>query len=374
MGCYLDNAATTPLSQKMKQHLISLLDVYGNPSSTYSLGNQSKKIVDYSRNQVANFINAENAEQIYFTSSGSASNTLGIMGFILSNKCEVFFSPTAHKSIIKTIDNILEKPYYIQSKKIAVNNCGEINLSILSVLLRNCTHRPFVIVEYANSEIGTIQRINEISQIVHKNNGVLLVDCTGSISTIPLDVKGCNIDIATFSAHKLGALKGIGVLYKKDEINLKPLIFGSQEKGLFAGTENILGIASLEKAIELHSYDVIFGRDYVWNKLKHIENMHLIGLPVSDKNRLANNLYICVDGVKGQDLVSLMDDLYDIQISTGSACNNGDVIPSNVLQVINIDRKLINNCIRIVFSGDETIEELNDFCKKLLMSIKMLKK
>ena len=376
MNCYLDNAATTPLSSEMKKYLTAMLDIFGNPSSTHSEGVKANRLIEEVREQIAGFIKADSSENIYFTSSGSASNTLGIWGYAVANKCTILYSPTVHKSILKTIRNLADY-YNTGSGVLEVDSCGNINTDYLKYALCTGCHQKLVIVDYANSEIGTIQNIKEIADIVHYrgkyHNDRLFVDCTGSISTIPLDVTGLNVDMASFSAHKLGALKGVGVLYKKDDIELTPLICGSQEQGLFAGTENVLGVLSLGKAIDLMTYDKIsYNRDFVWNNIKNIESISLIGAPL-DKNRLINNLYICVKGIKGNDIAALMDDVYKIQISTGSACNNGSLSPSSTALAIGLSEEEANSCVRISFSGNETEEELKEFCKSFSTCIKMLR-
>ena len=230
-----------------------------------------------------------------------------------------------------------------------------------------------VVFEYANSEIGTIQDVKAITELVHKYNGVVMVDCTGSISSIPLDVQALDVDIATFSGHKIGALKGVGVLYKKENISLFPLVFGTQEQGLFGGTENVLGIASIGKAIELLKYECSTARDYVWSEIEDIDGVYLVGVKTY-KNRLVNNLYLCIKGISGQELVALMDDIYDTQISTGSACNNGESMPSSTLLAIGVPEEDIHSCIRISFKGNEKNEQLRDFCKNLRTCINMLRK
>ena len=369
---YLDNAATTPPSTEMKEYLISILDVFGNPSSTHSKGVKAKRLVEETRKKVANFIGAESSENIYFTSSGSASNTLGIQGYALVNKCNILYSPTAHKSILKTIDN-LKSFYNVNVIELKIDQCGKIDVEYLCGVFKAMRGNTLAVTEYANSEIGTIQDIKMISNIVHKYNGRLFVDCTGSISTIPLDVADLDIDIATFSAHKIGALKGVGVLYKKDDIELAPLIYGSQERGLFAGTENVFGILSLGKAIDLMDYSkTSYNRDFVWSNIKNIDLISLVGSPF-DKNRLINNLYICIKGIKGVDVAALMDDVYKIQISTGSACNNGSSAPSSTALAIGLSEEEANSCVRISFSGDETEDELKEFCKSFSTCIEMLR-
>ena len=372
MSCYLDNAATTSLSPEMKEHLISMLDTFGNPSSAHSEGAKANRLVEEVREKVASFIKANSRDNIYFTSSGSASNTLGIQGYALANKCNIFYSPTAHKSILKTIDN-LSNFYNINSTELKMDRCGNIDIQHLYKVFKVVKGDTLVVTEYANSETGTIQNIKLISNIVHKYSGKLFVDCTGSISTIPLDVVGLDIDIATFSAHKIGALKGVGVLYKKTNIAMLPLVFGSQEQGLFGGTENVLGISSLGKAIDLMSYNKTSrNRDFVWNGIKDLDGISLIGAPLT-KNRLTNNLYVSIKDIRGGDIVALMDDVYKIQISTGSACNNGSLTPSSTALAMGLSEEEANSCIRISFSGNETEDELKEFCKSLGTCISMLK-
>ena len=372
MSLYLDNAATTQLSSGMKEYLISMLDVYGNPSSAHSEGVKSNAMIEGVRQKVENFISAESSDEIIFTSSGSASNTLGVQGFALHNKRFILYSPTAHKSILKTIKS-LSQHYMIPSNPLKVDFDGNIDIGYLESRLYDTHFQILVVIDYANSELGTIQDIKKISEVVHRYNGRLFVDCTGSISTIPLDVRDLDIDMASFSAHKIGALKGVGVLYKKEDIEIAPLIFGSQEQGLFAGTENVLGIASLGKAIDLLDYKkTSHNRDFVWNSLKDIDDISLVGAPL-DENRLINNLYLCVKGIKGNDIVGMMDDLYKTMISTGSACNNGSPTPSTALLAIGMSAEDANSCVRISFSGDETKEELEEFCKNFKTCVKMLR-
>ena len=375
MSCYLDNAATTPLSSEMKEYLTSMLDVFGNPSSAHSEGIKANRLVEEVREKVSGFIKANSRDNIYFTSSGSASNALGIWGYAVLNKCTVLYSPTVHKSILKTIRNLADY-YNTGSGALKVDSFGRIDIDYLKYALSTGCHQKLVVVDYANSEIGTIQNIKEIANIVHSRGSYckdkLFVDCTGSISTIPLDVTELNVDMASFSAHKIGALKGIGVLYKKDNVELAPLICGSQEQGLFAGTENVLGILSLGKAIDIADYTKTSrNRDFVWNNIKNIGGISLVGSLLD--NRLINNLYICIKGVRGSDITALMDDVYKIQISTGSACNNGSLSPSHTALAIGMSEEEANSCVRISFSGKETEDELKEFCKSFSTCIKMLR-
>jgi cysteine desulfurase len=362
---YLDNASTTPLLPEVKDYIISILDNYQNPSSLYQSGSHSKQIITKARVNVANFINA-NPGNIIFTSGGSASNTLMIKGYVQKNDCMVFYSPIAHKSVLKCVESLEYKT------PLKVDRRGYINIEVLEHLLKQTFMKKLVVIDYANSEIGTIQDVQKIIEVCHNNEAMVYLDCTGSIGQIPVDVKELNVDAIGFSAHKLGALKGTGVLYKKSNIELEPLVYGSQEQGLFGGTENIIGIAALGKAVENYDYSSINSNardrvlDYI---LRNILGGYLIG---DISNRLPHNLYVCFKNVQGESLMILLD-MNDIQVSTGSACTSGDLTPSTTLTAIGMDKDDMNNCIRITFSGNETNEELDNFCEILNKNVSLLR-
>lgn len=362
---YLDNASTTPLLPEVKDYIISILDNYQNPSSLYQSGSHSKQIITKARVNVANFINA-NPGNIIFTSGGSASNTLMIKGYVQKNDCMVFYSPIAHKSVLKCVESLEYKT------PLKVDRRGYINIEVLEHLLKQTFMKKLVVIDYANSEIGTIQDVQKIIEVCHNNEAMVYLDCTGSIGQIPVDVKELNVDAIGFSAHKLNSLKGTGVLYKKSNIELEPLVYGSQEQGLFGGTENIIGIAALGKAVENYDYSSINSNardrvlDYI---LRNILGSYLIG---DISNRLPHNLYVCFKNVQGESLMILLD-MNDIQVSTGSACTSGDLTPSTTLTAIGMDKDDMNNCIRITFSGNETNEELDNFCEILNKNVSLLR-
>lgn len=364
---YLDNGATTKLTDSVKEYLISILDDFGNPSSLYSLSEKPKQIISEARNSVAKFINAD-SKDIYFTSGGSASNTLAIRGYYLKNDCTILYSPIAHKSVLKCVGS------YHNSIPLKVNKEGFIDIHDLEEYLDVCINTPLVVIDHANSEIGTIQDIEQIIKITHLHNGIVYLDCTGSISTIPIDVKKLDMDMLAFSGHKIHALKGCGVLYKKKNIELEPLVYGSQENGLCAGTENVLGIASLGKAVQDYDYSSISSenRDYVYNFIvQNVQNSYLVGAPIESGNRLPHNLYVCFKGVEGESLMILID-LYGIQVSTGSACNSNSITPSATLSAIGMNEQDIHSCIRMTF-GEETQEEIYYVCETLKRCVESLR-
>lgn len=366
MKIYLDNAATTELSSKTKERIKSFLDIYFNPSSVYQHGHDMRSVVEASRTIVANFINA-NPYEIIFTSGGSASNTLAIKGYSELNNGTVIYSSIGHKSMIKCAESCKE------SRVIMVDNKGFLDRIDLRSYLKKHGRHSLVTIDYANSEIGTIQKVKEIIDMVHFYDGVVYLDCTGSISQIPIDVKDLDADMIGFSGHKLHALKGIGVLYKKPGIILEPLIYGSQEQGLFSGTENVLGIISLAQAISEFDYSSINSenRDYVLSKItEEIGGSYLIG---AEKNRLPYNLYMCFKGISGESLMTLLDE-NGIMVSTGSACNSGSPTASSTLKAIEMDENDIHSCIRLTFSGKETKEELDYVCEKIKQCVSILRK
>lgn len=368
MRVYLDNASTTKLTDSVKEYLISILDIWGNPSSLHSQGEPAKKLILETRKSVAKFINAD-SKDIYFTSGGSASNTLAIKGYFQKNDCTIFYSPIAHKSILKCVES------YHNSIPLKVNKEGFIDIHDLEEYLDVCINTPLVVIDHANSEIGTIQDIEQIIRITHLHNGIVYLDCTGSISTISIDVKRLNIDILGFSGHKIHALKGCGVLYKKKNIELEPLVYGSQENGLCAGTENVLGIASLGKAVQDYDYSSISSsnRDYVYNFIvQNVQNSYLVGASIESGNRLSHNLYMAFRGIEGESLLILLD-MNNVQVSTGSACNSTSITPSATLSAIGMNDQDIHSCIRMTFSGEETIEELDYVCETLKRCVESLR-
>ena len=363
---YLDNASTTPLKSEVKDYIISLLDTYQNPSSMYQSGVNAKQIITTARNNVAKFINT-NPENIIFTSGGSANNTLFIKGYTQRNECRVLYSPTSHKSVLKCVESLKYKC------SLKVDYTGKIDLQDLKECLSIDTMKKLVVIEHANSEIGTIQNIKQIIEMCHFYNAIVYVDCTGSISQIPINIKELNVDGIGFSAHKLGALKGAGDINKKLSIELEPLIYGSQEQGLFGGTENVIGIAALGKAIENYDYSSIISKncDYIYDYIENnIPDSYLVGADL--KHRLPHNLYICFKGIQGESLMTLLD-MNGYQVSTGSACTSGDLTPSSTLLAIKMNKEDINSCIRITLSGKEEITELNTFCKTLKRCVETLR-
>lgn len=376
MQIYLDHASTTPLTENVKSYLIEILDQYGNPSSLHSAGEKAGQILTDARRSVADFLHSDPGD-IYFTPSGSASNTLAVRGLTSEDPQKdfhaVFYSPTAHKSMLKVCESCT------CHASLEVDSAGRIDPSRLDMILtQHDSRKPLVCIEAANSETGTINDVAGIGSIVHKHDGILIVDATGYIPSCRIDIRTWekDVDILTFSGHKLHALKGIGVLWKKRTVSLKPLIYGSQQDGIVAGTENVLGIASLGKAVEAYDYSSVspHNRDYVYAYIaRNIRHSCLVGASIDSGNRLPHNLYVCFKGVEGESLMMMLD-LKGIQVSTGSACNSGSLSAPAALSAMGMKEEDLHSCIRLSFSGQETLEELDYVCDTLQQCVAGLRR
>lgn len=372
---YLDNAATTkPRKEVIDVINQCLTDDWGNPSSPYSFGIRAREIVNKSRKTVADFIGADPSE-IIFTSGASEANSLAICGFLEGNISNLFVSSIEHKSIL----NIAEQLYEDYSDRIEqcfyVNSSGTVNISNvtrkLAMFISLSMATPLVSVQYANNEIGTIQDIKEISKIVHKYGGVIHTDATQIIPDRKINVKDLDVDMLSFSGQKLGAPKGIGVLYVKKGVKLDPIIYGTQENGLRGGTENVPYIAGLAEAIRHLSYPTGEIRDYFVNRvLSEIEDCYLVGTPCGDE-RLRNNASICFKGVQSESIL-LMLDQKRIYVSSGSACNSSSLEPSHVLKAIGLPKGDLYSVVRFTF-GENTIEEVDTVISELIGIVKMLR-
>lgn len=343
---FLDTASTT---RPYKEFVDTVADVmynhYGNPSSTHEMGQDAKNIVEKVRDQIAEDINCKPSEVI-FTSGACEANSLAF---------------TTSKKIITT--KLEHKSIEMLRKDVAYFNNDEYGNVILdnNTLCRLGEHNWLASVHAANSEIGVTQDLESISKFVHRYNNILHVDATQLYSERRIDVKELGIDLMSVSAQKFHGPRGIGFLYCKDGIELRPLIGGSQEDGRRGGTYNTPAIAGMGKALKINrgiTHDYInvctkFNRNELAKKILEIHGVHLNG-PKIDTNRLCNNISIRIDGVKANDLVTLAS-MYGIYISAGSACSSGEAIPSSTLKAIGLTDEQALSTIRITV--DETLNQ-----------------
>lgn len=343
---FLDTASTTRPYKEVVDTVVNVMyNHYGNPSSTHEMGQDARNIIENVRDQIAADINCE-PKEIIFLSGACEANSLAF---------------TTSKKIITT--KLEHKSIEMLRKDVAYFNNDEYGNVILdnNTLCRLGEHNWLASVHAANSEIGVTQDIASISKFVHRYVNIFHVDATQLYPECRIDVKELGIDLMSVSAQKFHGPRGIGFLYCKDGIELRPLIGGSQEDGRRGGTYNTPAIAGMGKALEINrgiTHDYInvctkFNRNELAKKILEIPGVHLNG-PKLDTNRLCNNISIRIDGVKANDLVTLAS-MYGIYISAGSACSSGEAIPSSTLKAIGLTDEQALSTIRITV--DETLNQ-----------------
>ena len=343
---FLDTASTTrPYKEVVNTVADVMYNHYGNPSSTHEMGQDARNIIENVRDQIATDINCE-PKNIIFLSGACEANSLAF---------------TTSKKIITT--KLEHKSIEMLRKDVAYFNNDEYGNVILdnNTLCRLGEHNWLASIHAANSEIGVTQDLESISKFVHRYNNILHVDATQLYPERRIDVKELGIDLMSVSAQKFHGPRGIGFLYCKDGIELRPLIGGSQEDGRRGGTYNTPAIAGMGKALEINrgiTHDYInvctkFNRNELAKKILEIPGVHLNG-PEFDANRLYNNLSVHIDGVKASDLVTLTS-MYGVYISAGSACSSGEAIPSSTLKAIGLTDEQALSTIRITV--DETLNQ-----------------
>ena len=366
---YFDNAATTPRRPEVYDAMRPYIEsCYGNPSSVYKLARESKKAIDLARKQVADAINADSGE-IFFTGCGSESDNWAIKGVALALKDRgkhIITTCIEHHAILHTCEFLEENGYEVTY--IPVDEYGMVSADDIKKAIRPDT--ILVSVMTANNEIGTIEPIKEIGAVCREKGVYFHTDAVQAVGHIKIDVKEMNIDLLSLSGHKIGAPKGIGALYIRKGVKIKNLIHGGQqEKGKRAGTENVIGIAALGKAIELAVSEMEdtterlkYLRDKIINGvLKNIEYSRLNGHP---EERLPGNVNISFEFIEGESML-LMLDAKGICASSGSACTSGSLDPSHVLLAIGLPHEKAHGSLRISLGYQNTEEEVDKLLEVL---------
>lgn len=360
---YADSAATTRLCNAAKMAMLPFLDeVYGNPSSLHSFGQEAAQALQNSRETIAKCLNAD-IKEIYFTSGGSESINQALITAAeigaKKGKKHIISSKIEHLAVLHTLKSLEKKGYEITL--LDVYNDGIVKIEDVKKAIREDT--ALVSIMYANNEIGTIQPISEIGTICHEKGVLFHTDAVQAAGHLEIDVKAQNIDMLSISAHKFHGSKGIGALYCKKGIPLSILIEGgAQERGKRAGTENIPAIVGMAAAFdescrkmnETNSYVSVL-RDRLINELTKIPRSILNG---SKTARLPGNVNICFEGIEGESLLLLLD-ARGIAASSGSACTSGSLEPSHVLLALGLPHEIAHGSLRLSLSEYNTEEEIN---------------
>ena len=369
---YLDNAATTPMSPQVIDVITGeMKNNYGNASSTYDLGRKARHAIDLARREAARIINAKENE-IIFTSGGSESNNTAIFGTAHSRQNigkRIITTKIEHPSVLKPMQRLENEGYEVIYLDVDDNGC--ISLADLKDALTPKT--TLVSIMAVNNEMGTINPLIEIGNIVKKSNAYFHVDAVQGLGNIDLDVVKMNIDLLSTSAHKINGPKFLGFLYEKNSLNLPPLIYGGeQETKRRAGTENVPGIAGFGEAIsEIAAID----KKSLQTKYQNLQNIILHELSQAKIEYQVNGgtqkfdshhvLNLHFNGVSTTVLQTNLD-LAGFAVSGGSACTAGSIEPSHVLVAcFGKDSARINESIRISFGRYTTEEEVRSFAKEL---------
>ena len=359
---YADNAATTKMSEKAIETMVTLMkDTYGNPSSLYEFGQKSKEVLEEARAKVAAAIGA-NPKEIYFTSGGSESDNQAINSAAkagaLAGKKHIISSAFEHHAVLHTLNKLKKEGFEITLLDVHEN--GLIDPKEVEDAIREET--CLVTIMFANNEIGTIEPIREIGEVCKKHGVTFHTDAVQAIGHIPVNVVDDNIDMLSASAHKFHGPKGVGFLYVRKGIRLFNLIEGgAQEKGKRAGTENVPGIAAMAVALEdavanLETYGkaVTAKRDRLIEGISEISHSALNGDAVK---RLPGNVNFCFEGIEGESILLLLDDK-GIAASSGSACTSGSLDPSHVLLAIGRVHDVAHGSLRLTIDESTTDEEV----------------
>ncbi len=360
---YLDNAATTKTAPEVVEAMLPYFsEHYGNPSSIYSLGTESKRAVSTVREQIAESIGAA-ANEIYFTAGGTESDNWAIKAtaeaYAQKGK-HIITSAIEHHAVLHTCEYLEKRGYEVTY--VGVDENGILKLDELERAIRPDT--VLISVMFANNEIGTIQPIKEIGRIA-KEHGVLFhTDAVQAYGQLPINVDEYQIDMLSASAHKLNGPKGIGFLYIRKGLKTRSFIHGgAQERSRRAGTENVPGIVGFGAAsaramarMEEKTKKEIELRDYLIRRIE--EEIPYCRLNGDRERRLPNNVNFSFQFVEGESLLIMLD-MRGICASSGSACTSGSLDPSHVLLAIGLPHEIAHGSLRLTLSEENTKEELD---------------
>ncbi|MBN2040997.1 MAG: cysteine desulfurase NifS [Spirochaetes bacterium] len=359
---YLDNNATTMVDPQVLEEMLPFLkDRYGNPSSIYDFGGDVAKNIRKSRIQIAELIGADNEREILFTSCGTESDNMAILGVISgSNKKHIITTRVEHPAVLNLCKK-LERDDGYRVTYVPVDKEGNLDSGMLKGAVGNDT--AVVSVMYANNETGVIFPVEEIGAFLKEKGVPFHVDAVQAAGKIPVDVNKIQCDLLSVSGHKFHAPKGVGALYVRTGTKLNPLLHGGhQEKGMKPGTENVPGIVAMGKAAELaltnlDNEDRIKElRDKLENGLlEKFENSHLNG---AKNSRVPNTTNIGFKYIEGESILLYLNEK-NIAASSGSACSSGSLEPSHVLRAMGVPFTSAHGSIRFSLSRFNTEEEID---------------
>ena len=360
---YMDHTAGKPVDTRVIDAMLSyMISFYGNPSAIHAFGSEARQALEEAREKIAGLINAENKEAIIFTSGATESSNMAIKGVAYRNKdrgTHIITSSVEHMSVRNSIKFLTTKEF--KTTFLPVDQQGVVNLKNLEEELTKET--ILVSIMYANGEVGTIQPIKEISQIVHSKNAYLHVDATAANGQIPIDVQNEGIDLLSMSSNDMYGPKGAGALYIKKGVRIEPLFHGGgQERGIRSGTENIPSIVGFGKAAEIAQKEMPTEgerlkklRDKLIKGLQdNVPHSFLNGHPIK---RLPDNAAVRFSFIEGESILLSLD-MKGVAASSGSACTAKTLEPSHVLLAIGLKHEDAHGSVLFTLGKQNTEEEV----------------
>ena len=377
MRIYADNAATTGLSPSVLKSMIACMtDIYGNPSSIHSIGQQAYQTLTEARQKIASWLGCQ-AKEVIFTSGGSESDNQAIRSAAVlgekNHKKHIISTAFEHHAVLHTLDALKKDGFEITLLDVPRN--GIIDSTQVQDAIRPDT--CMVTVMYANNEIGTIQPISEIGAICRSKGVLFHSDAVQAVGHLQVNVREQHIDMLSLSAHKFHGPKGVGALYCRSGIPLTNLIYGGgQEKGKRAGTENVPGIVGMAAALEESLTNLTENqrktaamRDRLIRGLSDIPGSRLNGDP---ERRLPGNVNFSFDEVDGESLLMMLDEK-GIAASSGSACMAGSIDPSHVLLAIGCSYESAKSSLRLTIDENNTPDEIDTIIREVTLAVQTLR-
>jgi len=374
---YLDHTSGMPLDPRVVDAMTPYFDrVYGNPSSPHSFGNEARRAMEDARGQVAALIGAE-AREVLFTSGGTESNNLAIQGVALRNRSRgthIITSAIEHMSVINPCQALSKQGFQITS--IPVDSYGVVDVDALRAALTD--HTILVSIMYANNEIGTIQPISAISEVVHAQGSLLHVDAVAAAGQIPIAVQVDAIDLLSLSSNDLYGPRGVGALYVKAGTRIQPIVQGGgQERGLRSGTENVAGIVGMGAAADVAQRELsqdaarLVGlRDRLIHGLVDaIPEAYLNGHPTQ---RLPNNVNVRFNYIEGESLLLSLD-MEGVAASSGSACASKTLEPSHVLLATGLKHEEAHGSLLMTLGRQNIVDDVDHVVEVMPSIVKRLR-
>ena len=362
-GIYLDHQSAHPVDDRVRAFAEKFLAAdFGNPSALHSRGLAAKTALEEARAKVAELIGAEGPETIILTGSATEANNLAIRGLAARNAAKgkkLLASSIEHISVLNPLKDLKKSGFELSL--IPIDKTGLIDLAALENALFKDTILTSVM--YANSEIGTIQPIKEVSELVRRKGLYLHVDGTAACGKIPVDVQKDGIDLLTISSNDLCGPQGAGALYVKPGIRIQPVSFGGgQERGLRPGTENLFALAGFGEAARLVKLEMAGEsarqqaiRDSLIREILQIKEAYLTGHPT---RRLPGHASFRFSRIEGESILLTMDAMFGIQVSTGSACSSRTLEPSHVLLAIGLKHEEAHGSMIITLGRDSRPDQV----------------